>query len=191
MKVVAFNGSPRPKGNTYQAIQTVFQELNQEEIQTELVQVGGQYLHGCLACYKCQEKKDRRCIQQEDRLNEYIEKMVEADGIILGSPVYFSDITPEIKALIDRAGLVTRMNGDLLQRKVGAAIVSMRRAGGTHAFSSLNFFFLIGEMIIPGSTYWNVIQARSPEDFAKDSEGRVTMQNLGKNMAWLLKKLKA
>jgi len=191
MKVVAFNGSPRPKGNTYQAIQTVLQELNQEGIQTELIQVGGHPIRGCLACYKCQEKKDRRCIQKDDPLNEYIEKMVEADGIILGSPVYFSDVTPEIKALIDRAGLVTRMNGDLLQRKVGAAIVSMRRAGGTHAFSSLNFFFLIGGMIVPGSSYWNIIQARSPEDFVKDSEGITIMQNLGKNMAWLLKKLTA
>jgi len=190
IRVVAFNGSPRPRGNTYQAIETVFQELNQEGIGTELVQVGGHPIRGCLACYKCQEKKDQRCIQKEDRLNEYLEKMIEADGIILGSPVYFSDVTPEIKALIDRAGLVAKMNDDLLKRKVGAAVVAMRRAGGTHAFSSLNFFFLIGGMIIPGSTYWNLIQARSPEDFAKDSEGHATMRNLGKNMAWLLKKVK-
>ena len=191
MKVVAFNGSPRAKGNTYQAIQVVFQELRREGIETELIQVGGRPLHGCLACYKCRETKDQRCIQKLDLLNDHIAKMVESDAIILGSPVYFSDVTPEIKALIDRAGLVTRMNGDLLQRKVGAAIVSMRRAGGTHAFSSLNFFFLIGGMIVPGSSYWNIIQARSPEDFVKDSEGITTMQNLGKNMAWLLKKLTA
>jgi len=191
MKAIAFNGSPRPKGNTYQAIQTVFQELSREGIETELIQVGGQLIHGCLACYKCLERKDRRCIQKDDPVNEYIEKMVASDGIILGSPVYFSDVTPEIKALIDRAGLVCRMNGDLLKRRVGAAIVSMRRAGGTHAFSTLNFFFLIGGMIVPGSSYWNLIQARTPEDFVKDAEGIATMQNLGKNMAWLLKKLAA
>jgi multimeric flavodoxin WrbA len=189
MKVIAFNGSPRPKGNTYQAIQTVFQELSREGIETELIPVGGQLLHGCLACYQCQQRKDRRCIQKNDPINDWIEKMLEADGIILGSPVYFSDVSPEIKALIDRAGLVCRMNGDLLRRKVGAAIVSMRRAGGTHAFSTLNFFFLINGMIIPGSSYWNLIQARLPEDYAKDSEGIATMQNLGQNMAWLLKKL--
>lgn len=191
MKVIAFNGSPRPRGNTYQAIQTVFHELNQEEIDTELIQVGGQFIHGCLACYKCQERKDRRCIQRNDSINEYIEKMLEADGIILGSPVYFSDVTPEIKALIDRTGLVCRMNGDLLKRKVGAAVVCMRRAGGNHAFSTLNLFFLINAMIVPGSSYWNLIQARAPEDFAKDAEGIATMQNLGKNMAWLLRKLAA
>ena len=189
MKIVAFNGSPRAKGNTYQAIQVVFQELRREGIETELIQVGGRPLHGCLACYKCRETKDQRCIQKLDLLNDHIAKMVESDAIILGSPVYFSDVTPEIKALIDRAGLVCRMNGDLLQRKVGAAVVSMRRAGGTHAFSSLNFFFLIAGMIIPGSSYWNLIQARNPEDFAKDAEGIATMQDLGKNMAWLLKKL--
>lgn len=191
MKVIAFNGSPRPKGNTYQAIQTVFQELSREGIEAELITVGGQLFHGCLACYQCQERKDRRCVQKNDSINDCIEKMLEADGIILGSPVYFSDVTPEIKALIDRAGLVCRMNGDLLRRKVGAAIVSMRRAGGTHAFSTLNFFFLINGMVIPGSSYWNLIQARLPEDYAKDSEGIATMQNLGKNMAWLLKKLAA
>lgn len=191
MRVIAFNGSPRPRGNTYQAIMTVFQELNREGIDTELIKVGGQLIHGCLACYQCQERKDRRCIQENDPINEYIEEMLKADGIILGSPVYFSDVTPEIKALIDRAGLVCRMNGDLLKRKVGAAIVSMRRAGGNHAFSTLNFFFLISGMIVPGSSYWNLIQARAPEDFAKDAEGIATMQNLGKNMAWLLKKLAA
>ncbi|MFH0871768.1 MAG: flavodoxin family protein [bacterium] len=191
MKVVAFNGSPRARGNTFQALQVIFKELHQEGIETELIQVGGQLIHGCIACYKCLENKDRRCIQKADPINDYIKKMVEADGIILGSPVYFSNVTPEIKALIDRAGMVARVNGDLLKRKVGAAVVSMRRAGATHTFSSLNFFFFIEGMIVPGSTYWNLMQARAPEDFAKDAEGIATMQSLGQNMAWLLKKLTA
>jgi multimeric flavodoxin WrbA len=189
MKVIAFNGSPRKEGNTYQAISIVFDELKKEGIETELIQLGGKQIHGCLACYKCFENKDKKCSIKTDELNDYIDKMLEADGIIIGSPVYFSNVSSEVKALIDRAGLVSRANDDLFKRKVGAAVVAMRRAGGCPTFAAINFFFLIGQMIIPGSTYWNLGIGLKPGDIQKDEEGIETFRNLGKNMAWLLKKI--
>jgi len=190
MKVVGFNGSPRKEGNTYHAITAVFRELEKEGIETELVQLGSAEIKGCRACYKCFEKKNRRCIQ-DDSLNPFIEKMVESDGIIIGSPTYFSNVSTEVKALIDRAGLVARANDYLLKRKVGAAVVAARRAGATHVYSSINFFFGIGQMIIPGSSYWNLAIGRDPGDILKDDEGMATFRDLGQNMAWLLKKLYA
>ncbi len=188
MKVVAFNGSPRKKGNTYHAIQTVFKELKREGIKTELIQLGGAQIKGCKACFVCFKKKDRRCVQN-DKLNMFIEKMSEAEGIIIGSPTYFSNVSTEVKALIDRAGLVARANDHLFKRKVGAAVVAVRRAGATHVYSSINFFFGIGHMIVPGSSYWNLGIGFNPGDILKDKEGVATFKDLGCNMAWLLKKL--
>jgi multimeric flavodoxin WrbA len=188
MKVVAFNGSPRKDGNTSIAIKTVFGELEKEDIQTEFVQLGGSDIKGCKACFKCFENKDSRCVQKDD-LNSFVEKMIGAEGIIIGSPTYFSNVSTEVKALIDRAGLVVRANGHLLKRKVGAAVVAERRAGGTHVYSSINYFFGIGHMIIPGSSYWNLGLGRNPGDVLKDEEGMATFRDLGQNMAWLLKKL--
>lgn len=187
MNVVAFNGSPRKKGNTYQAIGIVLEELNKEGIESELVQLGGVPVRGCRACYKCFEKKDSRCIQ-DDEMNMFIEKMISADGIIIGSPTYFSNVSTEVKALIDRAGLVARANDHLLKRKVGAAVVAARRAGATHVYSSINFFFGIGHMIIPGSSYWNVGFGKNPGEIMNDEEGKTTFRDLGQNMAWLLTK---
>jgi multimeric flavodoxin WrbA len=191
MKVVAFNGSPRREGNTARMIRRVFAALEAEGIETELVQVGGQIMRGCLACYQCGAKKDRRCVQADDQVNDCIQKMIAADGIILGSPTYFSDVTSEMKALIDRAGFVLRHNGNLLRRKVGAAVVAVRRGGEIHAFDSINHFFLINEMVVPGSIYWNMGFGRNPGDVEKDEEGMKTMTALGENMAWVLKKLGA
>lgn len=188
MKVVAFNGSPRKNGNTYHSIQTVFEELKKEDIETELIQLGGVDIRGCRACYTCFEKKDKRCIQN-DELNSFIEKMIGAQGIIIGSPTYFANVSTEVKALIDRAGLVSRANGNLLKRKVGAAVVAVRRAGGTDVYSNINYFFGIGHMIIPGSSYWNIGIGRNPGEVLKDEEGMATFRDLGQNMAWLLKKL--
>jgi multimeric flavodoxin WrbA len=190
IKIVAFNGSPRKNGNTSILIHTVFDVLNKEGIETELVQVGNKTVHGCTACGKCREIKDRKCHIKNDLLNECIGKMIDADGIILGSPVYFADITPEMKALIDVAGYVTRGNGHLLARKVGAGLVAVRRAGELHALNSMNNFFLINQMIIPGSSYWNLGVGREPGDVLNDTEGIETMVKLGENMAWLLKKIK-
>ena len=189
MKVVAFNGSARKDGNTAILIRKIFAELEAEGIETELLQLAGKTIRGCIACGKCGKNKDKRCAVSNDYANDCIEKMIEADGIILGSPTYFSDLTAEIKALIDRAGYVARANSHMLQRKVGAAIIAMRRAGSIHAFDSINHFFLIGQMIVPGSSYWNVGIGRAIGDVEQDEEGLETMQILGKNMAWLLKKI--
>ena len=191
MKVVAFNGSPRKEGNTAALIRHVLTELEKEGIETETVQVGGKSIHGCTACAKCYENKDKKCVIDKDIVNECIEKMLEADGIILASPTYFADLTPELKALIDRSGFVAKANGELFRRKVGAAVVAVRRAGSVHVFDSINHFFTISQMIIPSSNYWNVGIGLAEEDVEKDEEGIRTMQILGQNMAWLLKKLNA
>jgi len=190
MKVVAFNGSPRKDGNTCALIRHVFVELEKEDIQTELVQLSGGKIRGCAACLKCFENMDKRCAVKNDGVNECIEKMIGADGIIFGSPTYFSNITAEMKALIDRAGLVASANGFLFQRKVGAGVVAVRRAGAVFAFDALNHFFLYNQMIVPGSCYWNLGVGMEPGDVENDEEGLNIMKVLGQNMAWLLKKIK-
>ena len=191
MKVIAFNGSARKDGNTAILIKQALRELEREGIETELVQLAGKQIQGCIACSECFETRDQCCVVTDDAVNEYIAKMLRADGIILGSPTYFADISPELKALIDRAGMVARANGDMFQRKVGAAVVTMRRAGAIHAFDSINHFFFIGQMIVPGSSYWNIGVAHAIGEAENDAEGMATMTTLGKNMAWLLKKLHA
>ncbi len=189
MKVVAVNGSPRKTGNTHTLLRMVLSELEQEGIATELVQLAGKKIAGCIACYKCFENQDRRCAVKNDGLNECLEKMIDADGILFGSPTYFSNITADMKALIDRAGLVASANGFLLRRKVGAGVVAVRRAGSVFAFDALNHFFLYHQMIVPGSCYWNVGMGLNPQDVMQDEEGLNIMKVLGRNMAWLLKKL--
>ncbi len=189
MKVVGINGSPRKDGNTAAMIHAVFGELETEGIGTELIQVGGELLHGCTGCRACFSMKNGRCVIEDDIINSCIEKMVEADGMILGSPTYFSNLTPELKALIDRAGYVAKANGEMFRRKVGASVVAVRRAGAMHVFNSINHFFFISNMIVPGSSYWNMSLSRDLGDFEKDEEGLETMKNLGRNMAWLLKKI--
>ena len=191
LKVVAFNGSPRKNGNTAILLKRVLQVLDAKGIETELVQLGGKQIRGCNACRTCYKIKNRRCVIEDDDVNAHIQKMLEADGIILGSPTYFSMMTPELKALIDRAGYVARANHDMFKRKVGASVVAVRRAGGIPTFDAINHFFLISQMIIPGSSYWNVGIGRKKGDVEKDEEGMETMDDLGSNMAWLMKKLKA
>jgi multimeric flavodoxin WrbA len=156
-----------------------------------MIQLSGQRIRGCTACYKCFDNKDKKCAVTEDAMNEYIARMLDADGIILASPTYFADVSAELKALIDRAGLVARANDNMFRRKVGAAIVAVRRAGAIHAFDTINHFFLIGEMIIPGSSYWNVGFGLKKGDAETDEESLQTMQQLGRNMAWLLEKINA
>lgn len=189
MKVLAVSGSARKNGNTAQLVHRVFEELEKEGIKTELIQLAGKKLRGCTACYQCFEKKNNRCSVVEDEMNDFIEKMVGADGIILASPTYFADISSEMKALIDRSGMVARANDNMFKRKAGAAVVAVRRCGAIHAFDSMNHFFLISEMIIPGSSYWNVGIGREIGAVDKDEEGLETMRTLGRNMAWLLKKI--
>ena len=191
MKVVAINGSPQKKGNTSILNSLVFKELEAEGIETELVQLGGRQIRGCVSCYKCFANKDCRCSNDKDELNDILATMIMADGIILASPTYFSNMTPEMKALMDRCGLVSSANGGLFIRKVGAALAVARRAGAVTTFDSLNHFFLYNQMMVPGSCYWNVAIGLSPGDVEKDEEGINIMKTLGKNMAWLMKKLNA
>jgi len=191
MNVVAFNGSARRDGNTAVMIRQVFEELEKAGIATEMVQLAGSPIRGCSACYQCFAKKDKRCSMENDRVNSYIEKMADADGIILASPTYFADVSSEMKALIERAGFVARANDNLFRRKAGAGIVSVRRGGSIHAFDTLNHFFLITEMIVVGSDYWNTgFGGREKDAVEKDKEGMVTMKTLGRNMAWLLERLR-
>jgi multimeric flavodoxin WrbA len=189
MKVVAFNGSPRRDGNTRMLLKHALAVISAEGIDTELVQVGGQPIHGCIACYKCFENKDRRCAVDNDILNGCIAKMLAADGVIFGSPTYFANMSPEIKALIDRAGLVAKANDEMFRRKVGAAVVAVRRAGAVHTFDGINHFFTISQMIIPGASYWNMGFGLEKGEVSGDDEGLRTMETLGGNMAWLIKKL--
>jgi multimeric flavodoxin WrbA len=191
MKVVAFNGSPRKNGNTSLLIKRVFTNLEAEGIQCEMINIGGKIKSGCTACMKCKTNKDRKCAINDDIINQCIEKIIEADGVIIGSPTYFAGLTSETKALIDRAGYVGKANDNLFRRKVGAAVIAVRRAGSLNVFNSINAFFLINEMIIPGSNYWNLGVGREIGDVEKDEEGMATMDVLGQNMAWLLKKIKA
>jgi len=190
MKVVAFNGSPRKDGNTYLLIKQVLDTLEKEGIETELIQLGGKDIKGCMACYKCFKDKNNRCTNDKDKVNKYIEKMIKADGIIIGSPTYFSNVTSEVKALIDRAGLVSIANGYLFKRKAGAAVIAVRRAGSTAAFDAINKLFLINQMIVPGSVYWNLGIGKDKGTVSEDAEGMRTMKILGENMAWLIKKTK-
>lgn len=189
IKVVLFNGSPREKGNTYHCLRMVMNEFEQEQIKCELIWIGMEKLSQCRECYLCNENQNKRCSVENDKMNEYIAKMLDADGIIIGSPTFFSNVTAPIKALIDRAGLVAKVNGDMLKRKVGAAVIAVRRAGATTVMSAINYFFLINQMIVPGSSYWNMGFGLEPGEVEDDKEGKKTFENLGKNMAWLLKKL--
>jgi len=191
MRVVAFNGSPRNGGNTERLLKRVLSVLDGEGIQTELVHIGGEKVHGCTACGKCFANQDRRCVFDDDIINGCIEKMAAADGILIGSPTYFADVSPETKALIDRAGFVAMANGRMFSRKVGAAVVAVRRAGGIHVFDTINHFFGISDMFTVGSIYWNIGFGLNPGDVEQDDEGMMTMEALGRNMAWIIRKIKA
>jgi len=191
LKVVAFNGSARLDGNTAILINTVLGELQKEGFETELFQLAGKKIRGCTVCRKCAENKDKRCSVKDDVVNECIEKMIEADGIILGSPTYFANVSTEMKALIDRSGVVSRTNGDMFRRKVGAAVVALRRGGALPTFDAINHFFFIGQMVVPGSSYWNMGFGHGKGDVENDEEGINIMKVLGQNMAWLLNKIHA
>lgn len=189
ISVVAFSGSARKDGNTAILVRALLNELEKEGIKTEFVQLAGKKIHGCIACGKCSEKKNGLCAITGDIANECIEKMTGADGIILASPTYFADVSTEMKALIDRSGYVAMANGNMFRRKVGAAVVAVRRGGAIHAFDTMNHLFFISQMVVPGSCYWNVGIGLDKGDVHEDGEGLATMKILGENMAWVLKKL--
>ena len=191
MKVIAINGSPRKNGNTSILIQTVFEDLNAQGIETEEINVGIKAFRGCMGCMKCAENLDGHCIIKNDNLNDIIDKMREADGIILGSPVYCADLSGQMKVFLDRVSLVSSVNGNIMTRKVGASVIAVRRAGALTAFHSLNSFFTILQMVVVGSTYWNMGFGMEEGEVKQDEEGMQTMHNLGKNMAWLMNSINA
>ena len=191
MRVVGLNGSARKDGNTAMLIHAVFEELKKEGIETEMIQMAGKKIQGCLACYKCFKNKNRRCSVDRDILNGIIAKMENADGILLGSPTYFSDVSSGMRAFIERCGFVGRANNYMFKGKVGASVVAVRRAGAVQAFTSMNLFLHYMQMVMPGASYWSLAVGRDPGDVLKDDEGMQTMRDLGRNMAWLLKKLHA
>ncbi len=189
MKVVGINGSPRQDGNTALLLKTVFAELNDRGIETELIQLAGRPLAGCTACYACLAQKNARCVIDDDFFNDCFAQMIAAEGIILGSPVYAAGATAQIKALIDRASMVLAANKGLFKHKVGAAVVAARRGGAVGAFDTLTHFLHSKDMYLVGSTYWNMAYGRNIGEVTDDAEGIANMRNLGENMAWLLKKL--
>ncbi|WP_026888693.1 flavodoxin family protein [Clostridium beijerinckii] len=187
MKVVAFNGSPKKNGNTYEAIKAVAEELKKENIDVEIVHVGNKVIRGCMACGGCARNMNEKCVMQNDEVNDWIQKMKEADGIILGSPVHYSAIAGTMKSFLDRAFYVTSVNNGMLRHKVGASVVAVRRSGGVPTFTQLNNYLNYSEMLMPTSNYWNVIHGTAPGEAVQDEEGMQIMRVLGKNMAWLLK----
>ena len=188
MKLIAFNGSPRKDGNTHTMIKHVFDVLEAEGISCEEITVGGQMVRGCIACIKCATDIGR-CAIKEDRVNEWIEKMKTADAIIMASPTYFANVTSEMKALIDRSGMVCRTGGNYLARKVGAPIAVARRGGAIQVYNTLMAFFGISEMIVPMSNYWNMGYGLHKSDVSADAEAIDTMKTLGANIAYVLKAL--
>lgn len=189
LRVVAFNGSPRENGNTSRLIEVVFKELNDAGIETKKFNLGTKPMHGCISCFECFKNKDFHCILKQDMGNQCIDEMLQADGIILASPTYCGDVTTNMKALIERTALVAKANNEMLQKKVGAAVIAERRSGAVHAFSSINLFYLTSQMIICGSNYWNTGKGLSEGEIENDFEGIETIKILGRNMAWLLKKI--
>lgn len=189
MKVLAYNGSPRKNGNTSILIQTVFKQLEKEGIETEEVNIGLKNYKGCIGCMKCMELKNGKCVITSDDLNDQIEKIKQADALIFGSPIYCANISGQLKTFIDRVSMVSCVNGDLFARKPGAAVLAVRRAGAVQGLNTINAFFTISQMLIVGTTYWNMGYGMLEGEALKDEEGIQTMSNLGKNMAWLLKSL--
>lgn len=189
MKVIAINGSARKDGNTAIIIENIFEELNAAGIETEMIQFAGSIIEPCKACWACGGQNT--CVHKKDMFSEVYEKMLDADGVILGSPVYSANVSANMQAFLERAAVVGDMNedGKNMKHKVGVAVAAARRAGSLHAVDTMNHFFLNHEMFIAGSTYWNLAYGQMPGDVLNDEEGISTMRSLGKNMAFLLNKL--
>ncbi len=190
MRVLAFNGSPRKNGNTEIMLRAALAPAAAAGMETELIQVGGTDIKHCRACYWCAKNKNRRCVNDKDSVNRWVEQIVEADAIILGSPTYFADMTADMKAFVDRVGFVARANGNLFARKIGAAVVTERRGGAVHVLDSINHLFLMSRMVVPGSTYWNFGIGRDPGEVSNDKEALDNMQDLGEAIVWLANALR-
>ena len=189
MKVLAINSSARKDGHTAILINTVLEELNKAGIETEMIQLAGNVIEPCKACWACGGQGN--CVHRKDSFREVFEKMKEADGILLGSPVYSANVSANMQALLERAAVVADMNPGLFTHKGGAAVAAVRRGGAMQAVDTMNHFFLNHEMIVVGSTYWNMGYGQMPGDVQKDEEGLANMRNLGQNMSYLLNTLKS
>lgn len=189
MKALFINGSPRKNGNTAFMLKKVQEKLKKGGIEVEMYQLGGKTVKGCMACLMCSKNKNSRCVIDTDPVNEIIERMIEADAVIIGSPTYFGNVSTEVKALIDRVGLVGMGNNGIFKRKIGAAVVAVRRAGSVEAFHAINNLFHLNQMIIPGSGYWTIGCGLAPEEVAADEEAMRTLSTLADNMLWLLDKI--
>ena len=187
MKVIGFNGSPRKKGNTACSLNTVFAELEKAGIETEMIHVGKEKVQGCIACHGCVKNQNEACSIEDDPVNEWIQKIKAADGILLGSPVHFSGVAGTMKAFLDRAFFVSSVNGGLFRHKVGAAVAAVRRSGGISTVDSLNHYINYSEMIMPSANYWNAAHGLNPGEMEQDAEGKQIMEVLGKNMAWIMR----
>jgi len=191
MKVIAINGSPRPGGNTEILLKKVLEPLKAAGWSTEYLRIGGRPVRGCTACFKCFERKDKRCAVKKDAMNDYLEKIFAAHAVILGSPTYFTDVSTEMKALLDRTGMVALANGGALKGKIGAAVVAVRRGGATHVFDTINHMFLMSSMVVPGSIYWNMGMGLGKAEVLSDEEAMRNMGHLGQCIAWLGKAIAA
>jgi len=189
MKVIAINGSAKKNGNTSIIIKEIFSELKKSGIETELIDLADAKINGCIGCGNCFKNKDKKCVFKNDIVNECIEKMIEADGIILGSPVYFADVTANMKALLERIGMVSSANGDLFKHKVGSSVVAVRRGAATRAFDTMNYFLHCMQFYLVGGTYWNMVYGKEVGEVLNDIEGIKNMESIGENMAWILNKI--
>ncbi len=185
MKVVAINGSPRKKGNTYNILNTICEKLNEQSIETEIINVGSD-VKGCMACGGCAKMRNEKCVI-DDEVNVAIQKLKEADGIILGSPVYFAGMSGSMKSFLDRVFYVQGMNGGLLRQKVGASVVAVRRSGGSNTFSQLNYYLNYCEMLVVSGNYWSIAHGTGEGEVLQDLEGIQTMEVVAKNMAYTLR----
>lgn len=187
MKVIAVNGSPNREGNTFHALNMIGNELKAQDIEFEILHIGNKMIHGCIACYNCAKNRNEKCNFKTDDLNQWVQQLKNADGILLGSPVYFSGIAGTMKSFLDRLFFIASVNGGLFRQKVGASVVSVRRTGGSSTLDTLNHYLAYSEMVVASSNYWNVIHGAAAGEVEKDEEGKQIMRILGKNMAWLLK----
>lgn len=187
MKVVLFNGSPKENGNTSHALQIMAKKFNEASIETEMVHVGKEAIRGCLACNHCVKSQNNQCVITKDPVNSWIEKMMQADAIVISSPVYFAGINGTMKSFLDRAFYVISVNGSALKYKPGASIVAVRRTGGMPAVNGLNQYLQYGEMILPTANYWGVVHGTKPGDVLKDEEGIQILEVMAENMIHLLK----